>query len=140
MAEVASTPAAEPPREEPAPPAAAEPAQPPAADKPQDEAKPEPKPAEEPKPKLQVHKLNFEKDVVYLYQFSRTALLPSLSPYCLKVETWLRLAGLKYEVSARFSGAKGRGRGRGGREGCARAEGASFLCPPRLPPPYAYAG
>lgn len=44
-----------------------------------------------------VHKANFEKDVVYLYQFTRTPLLPSLSPYCLKVETWLRLAGLKYE-------------------------------------------
>lgn len=53
-------------------------------------------------PKVVVHKSNFEKDVVYLYQFSRTPLLPSLSPYCLKVETWLRLAGLKYEVSALF--------------------------------------
>lgn len=51
-------------------------------------------------PKATVHKANFEKDIVYLYQFSRTPLLPSLSPYCLKVETWLRLAGLKYEVSA----------------------------------------
>lgn len=50
-------------------------------------------------PKVTVHKTNFEKDVVYLYQFSRTPLLPSLSPYCLKVETWLRLAGVKYEVS-----------------------------------------
>lgn len=49
--------------------------------------------------KLTVHKVNFEKDVIYLYQFSRTPLLPSLSPYCLKVETWLRLSGLKYEVS-----------------------------------------
>lgn len=48
-------------------------------------------------PKVLVHKSNFEKDIVYLYQFSRTPLLPSLSPYCLKVETWLRLAGLKYE-------------------------------------------
>lgn len=44
-------------------------------------------------------KPNFEKDVVYLYQFSRTPTIPSISPYCLKVETWLRLAGLKYEVS-----------------------------------------
>lgn len=44
-----------------------------------------------------VHKANFEKDVVYLYQFTRTPLLPSMSPYCLKVETWLRLAALKYE-------------------------------------------
>ncbi|XP_014090943.1 failed axon connections isoform X1 [Bactrocera oleae] len=51
----------------------------------------------EPAPKFNVHKTNFEKDVIYLYQFSRTPLLPSLSPYCLKVETWLRLAGLKYE-------------------------------------------
>lgn len=46
-----------------------------------------------------VHKTNYEKDVVYLYQFFRTALLPSISPYCLKVETWLRLNGIKYEVS-----------------------------------------
>lgn len=118
MTEVASTPASEPAHEEPAPPAAAEPAPPP-ADKPQEEAKPEPKPAEEPKPKLQVHKLNFEKDVVYLYQFSRTALLPSLSPYCLKVETWLRLAGLKYEVSAGIRA----GRGARPREGAAGAWG-----------------
>jgi hypothetical protein len=52
-----------------------------------------------PAAKPTVHKQNYEKDVIYLYQFSRTPLLPSLSPYCLKVETWLRLAGLKYEVS-----------------------------------------
>jgi glutathione S-transferase len=44
-----------------------------------------------------VKKQNFEKDVVYLYQFSRTPVIPSMSPYCLKVETWLRLAGIKYE-------------------------------------------
>lgn len=54
---------------------------------------------EPPPPKVTVHKANFDKDVVYLYQFSRTPLLPSLSPYCLKVETWLRLANMKYEVS-----------------------------------------
>lgn len=51
-------------------------------------------------PKVTVHKADFEKDIIYLYQFSRTPFLPSISPYCLKVETWLRLAGLKYEVSA----------------------------------------
>ncbi|KAF7278033.1 hypothetical protein GWI33_008952 [Rhynchophorus ferrugineus] len=49
-------------------------------------------------PKVVVHKTNYEKDVTYLYQFSRTPLLPSMSPYCLKVESWLRLAGIKYEV------------------------------------------
>jgi len=32
-----------------------------------------------------------------LYQFSRTPILPSLSPFCFKVETWLRLTGVKYE-------------------------------------------
>lgn len=52
---------------------------------------------EPPAPKPVVRKTNFEKDIVYLYQFSRTPVVPSLSPYCLKVETWLRLAGLKYE-------------------------------------------
>ncbi|KAK9877913.1 hypothetical protein WA026_020137 [Henosepilachna vigintioctopunctata] len=51
-------------------------------------------------PKVVVHKTNYEKDIVYLYQFSRTPLLPSISPFCLKVETWLRLAGVKYEVSS----------------------------------------
>lgn len=59
-------------------------------------------PKKAPVPKVTVHKVNFEQDIVYLYQFSRTPLLPSLSPYCLKVETWLRLAGLKYEVSFFF--------------------------------------
>ncbi|KAH8408371.1 hypothetical protein KR215_004524 [Drosophila sulfurigaster] len=53
--------------------------------------------SEAPAQKFNVHKTNFEKDIIYLYQFSRTPLLPSLSPYCLKVETWLRLVGLKYE-------------------------------------------
>lgn len=53
----------------------------------------------EPAPKKPtVHRVNYEKDVIYLFQFSRTPLLPSVSPYCLKVETWLRLVGLKYEV------------------------------------------
>ncbi|XP_017788091.1 PREDICTED: failed axon connections [Habropoda laboriosa] len=54
-------------------------------------------PSSAPTKAISVHKTNFEKDVVYLYQFSRIPLLPSISPYCLKVETWLRLNGLKYE-------------------------------------------
>ena len=65
-----------------------------------EDKKKEEKPKKEPAPpKPAVHKIDFEKDIVYLYQFTRTPVLPSLSPYCLKVETWLRLAGLKYEVS-----------------------------------------
>lgn len=50
-----------------------------------------------------VHHPDYEKDVVYLYQFPRTPLLPSLSPYGLKVETWLRLNNIKYEVSVRVN-------------------------------------
>jgi len=68
----------------------------PAAEKEEKEAAPA-APVEPPQPKFSVKKLSFEKDVVYLYQFSRTPVIPSMSPYCLKVETWLRLAGLKYE-------------------------------------------
>lgn len=48
-------------------------------------------------PKPAVHKHPYENDIVYLYQLTRTPVLPSLSPYCLKVETWLRLAEIKYE-------------------------------------------
>ena len=44
-----------------------------------------------------VHKKDFEKDVVYLYQFKRTPTVPSVSPACLKVETWLKLNGIKFE-------------------------------------------
>ena len=45
-----------------------------------------------------VHKKDFEKDIVYLYQFPRCPQLPNISPKCLKVETWLKLHGIKYEV------------------------------------------
>lgn len=44
-----------------------------------------------------VHKTDFEKDLVYLYQFTRCPTLPSASPFCLKVETWLRMTEVKFE-------------------------------------------
>lgn len=57
-----------------------------------------PKVVKEPSPPVpSVHKKDFEQDVVYVYQFNRTAQVPSISPYCLKVETWLKLNGVKYE-------------------------------------------
>merc|ERR1712226_857618 len=50
-----------------------------------------------PPPPPPVHKKDFEKDIVYLYQFPRCPKLPNISPKCLKVETWLKLRGIKYE-------------------------------------------
>jgi glutathione S-transferase len=65
----------------------------------------EPKPKKEKKPKEPapppppaVHKKDFEKEVVYVYQFNRTATVPSISPACLKLETWLKLNGIKFET------------------------------------------
>jgi len=54
-------------------------------------------PKKEVVPKPTIHKLDFEKDVVYLYQFSRCPTIPSASPFCLKVENWLRMNGIQYE-------------------------------------------
>lgn len=46
-----------------------------------------------------VHKTDFEKDVVYLYQFGRCPVIPQVSPFCFKVETWLRMSDVKYQVN-----------------------------------------
>ncbi|XP_023228415.1 failed axon connections-like [Centruroides sculpturatus] len=67
-------------------------------------------PAPAPVAKPTVHKTDYEKDVVYLYQFNRSPTIPSISPFCLKVETWLRMTGLKYENvdhKMRFKSKKG---------------------------------
>lgn len=52
------------------------------------------------RPAITVHKKDFENDVVYLYQFVRAATVPSLSADCLKLENWLRMMKIQYEVSA----------------------------------------
>ncbi|GIY01655.1 failed axon connections [Caerostris darwini] len=54
-------------------------------------------PAAAEKVKTTAHKTDFERDVIYLYQFTRCPTLPSASPFCLKVETWLRMSEMKYE-------------------------------------------
>lgn len=42
-------------------------------------------------------KTDFKPGIVYLYQFPRSKGIPSLSPFCLKLETWLRMADIPYE-------------------------------------------
>lgn len=51
------------------------------------------------KPAVTVHKKDFEKDIVYLYQLLRANAIPSLSACALEIETWLRMHGIQYEVS-----------------------------------------
>jgi len=54
-------------------------------------------PAKTKAPTPSVHKLDYVKDTVYLYQFCRCPTIASASPFCLKVETFLRMTGLPYE-------------------------------------------
>ncbi|MFH4983305.1 hypothetical protein AB6A40_010014 [Gnathostoma spinigerum] len=42
-------------------------------------------------------KKDFKEGMVYLYQFPRFKNIPSISPFCLKLETWLRMADIPYE-------------------------------------------
>lgn len=55
-----------------------------------------------------LRKVNWEEDVVYLIQFPCVPKVRSISPFSLKVETWLRLNKIKYEniYSLKF-GSKG---------------------------------
>lgn len=46
------------------------------------------------------YKTDYKPGVVYVYQFPRTAVIPSYSPFALKLETWLRMANIVYEVRA----------------------------------------
>ena len=38
------------------------------------------------------------KDVVYFYTFPGAAVVPNISPFGFKLETWLRMANIRYEV------------------------------------------
>ena len=44
----------------------------------------------------------FSKYTIILHQYSRGLRAPSLSPYALKLETWLRIANISYEVAFLF--------------------------------------
>ncbi|EFO25976.2 cadmium-inducible lysosomal protein CDR-5 [Loa loa] len=45
-----------------------------------------------------IHNKRWKKDVIYLYQFSRASSSPNISPFCFKIETWLRAKELKHEL------------------------------------------
>ena len=49
-------------------------------------------------PQARPMKRDWVKGRIYLYQMPRTFVVPSLSYFSLKLETWLRMAGLDYEV------------------------------------------
>ncbi|CAD6197814.1 unnamed protein product [Caenorhabditis auriculariae] len=49
-----------------------------------------------------IHKKDYKKDVVYLYQYPRHAEVRSISPFCLKVEAFLRVYKIPHEVVYTF--------------------------------------
>jgi len=74
-----------------------------AAEQATEEKKDEEKKGEEPKKeavkpkKPTTHVKEWEEDMVYLFQFTRSPQIPSISPFCLKLESWLKLHGIKYQ-------------------------------------------
>ncbi|KAF8371850.1 hypothetical protein PRIPAC_78279 [Pristionchus pacificus] len=46
---------------------------------------------------IELQEKNYKKDVVYFYQFPGTPTVSSFSPFCIKVEAFLRLHKIKYE-------------------------------------------
>jgi len=74
-----------------------------AAEQATEEKKDEEKKGEEPKKEVvkpkkpTTHVKEWEDDMVYLFQFTRSPQIPSISPFCLKLESWLKLHGIKYQ-------------------------------------------
>uniref|UniRef100_A0A914QJN9 GST C-terminal domain-containing protein n=1 Tax=Panagrolaimus davidi TaxID=227884 RepID=A0A914QJN9_9BILA len=47
---------------------------------------------------MKILKEDWEKDVVYLYQFKRNPYVPNLSPFCMKIELFLRANNIPHQV------------------------------------------
>uniref|UniRef100_A0A7E4V4J1 Thioredoxin-like_fold domain-containing protein n=1 Tax=Panagrellus redivivus TaxID=6233 RepID=A0A7E4V4J1_PANRE len=52
---------------------------------------------QKPKPR-KLLKTDWEPDTVYLYQFKRPDFGPNLSPYCIKIESYLRANNIRHEI------------------------------------------
>ncbi|TKR69912.1 hypothetical protein L596_022003 [Steinernema carpocapsae] len=50
----------------------------------------------------EVHNKKWKEDVVYLYQFPRAKVVPNLSPFCLKVHTYLKAHKIQHEVVSTY--------------------------------------
>ncbi|KAI6172461.1 Failed axon connections-like protein [Aphelenchoides besseyi] len=50
--------------------------------------------------KQSVYIRDYEPGLVYLFQYPRIKCVPNLSPYCIKLETWLRFTKVNYKVSS----------------------------------------
>jgi glutathione S-transferase len=48
-----------------------------------------------------------QQDPIKLFQFPRMFGIPNISPFCCKLETWLRMTGIPYEVVDTFDPRKG---------------------------------
>ncbi|EGT38917.1 hypothetical protein CAEBREN_32518 [Caenorhabditis brenneri] len=49
-------------------------------------------------PKPAIHKTDYKKDTVYLYQFKRFKNCPNMSPFCMKLEILCRVYNIPYEI------------------------------------------
>ncbi|CAJ0930325.1 unnamed protein product, partial [Mesorhabditis belari] len=53
---------------------------------------------------------NWKRGVVYLFQLPRAGIIPSVSPFSLKLETWLRIVDIPYEnISTEFKKTSSKG-------------------------------
>ncbi|CAJ0960521.1 unnamed protein product, partial [Mesorhabditis belari] len=48
-------------------------------------------------------KKDWQKDVVYLVQFPRSPTIPNFSPFCIKIESFMRVNKIKYEIISTMS-------------------------------------
>ncbi|KAH7723940.1 cadmium-inducible lysosomal protein CDR-5 [Aphelenchoides avenae] len=60
--------------------------------------------------KVRIHKKDWKKDVVYLYTFPRPKCTANALPYSLKVETFLRVNNIPYEIVETYLGRSAEGK------------------------------